>query len=117
MDNLEFEKIPDLFTADATLKIRRSGIKKGKQAIIELYAEISKKRKNVKEGHMVVQPDIRVEGNKAFGTWLVYILFSKPSVQWVQGINECAYVKEHGKWKFSRLTFERTNASRSDMFP
>lgn len=117
MDNLEFDKIPDLFVEDAIVEIRSSGVKTGKHAIAELYSEVSKRRNDVKEGHMAVQPDILVEGERAFGTWLVYILFSKPSVQWVQGLNEAEYIKNNGKWKFRKLKFTRTNASQTDMFP
>lgn len=117
MDNLEFDKIPELFVEDATVEVRNYGVKKGKKAVTELFFEVAKKRKDIKEGHMAVQPDIHVEGSKGFGTWLVYILFSKPSVQWVQGVNECEYVKENGKWKIQKLKFTRTNASQADIFP
>ena len=117
MDNLKYDEIPDLFTTDAMVEIRSSGIKKGIYEITELYSEISKRRKDVKEGHMVLQPNIIVEGEKAFGSWMVYILFSKPSVQWVQGVNECEYVKKNAKWKFRKIKFLRKNASKEDMFP
>lgn len=117
MGNLEFDKIPELFEQDAIVEIRNHGAKQGLQAVTELFSEVSKRRKGIKEGHMAIQPDISIEGETAFGTWLIYILFSKPSVQWVQGVNECEYVKKNGKWKFRKLKFTRTNASQADMFP
>ena len=117
MDNLQFEKSLDLFTDDATAEIRDSGIHNGKNEIAELYSKMAAFRKDVKEGHFVIQPDIIVEGDKATGTWIVYILFLGPSVQWVQGRNECEYVKESGKWKFRKLKFTRINASQPHMFP
>lgn len=117
MDNLEFDKIPELFSEDAIVEVRNHGVKKGIQAVTELFLEVSKRRKGVKDGHMAIQPDISIVGEKGFGTWLIYIFFSKPSVQWVQGVNECEYIKENGKWKFRKLKFTRTNASQADMFP
>lgn len=117
MDSLEFDKIPKLFSEDAIVEIRNHGVKQGIQAITELFSEVSKRRKGVKEGHMAIQPDISIKGDTALGTWLIYILFSKPSVQWVQGVNECEYIKENGKWKFRKLKFTRMNASQADMFP
>jgi hypothetical protein len=53
----------------------------------------------------------------AKGTWLIYMLFSKPTIQWVQGKNECEYRKENGKWKLSKLKFTRTLASDPSLYP
>ena len=117
LDNLQFDKVVDLFSENATAEIRSYGIHKGKKEITELYAAMSAKRKDLKEGHMVIQPDITIEGNKAFASWTVFILFSKPSVQWLQGCNECEYVRENGRWKFQKLKFARINASKEDMYP
>ena len=117
LDSLQFDKVIDFFSEDATAEIRNYGIHKGKKEIAELYAAMSVRRKGVKEGHMLIQPDISINGNKAFGTWTVFILFSKPSVQWVQGYSECEYVKENGEWKFQKLKFTRINASKEDMYP
>ena len=66
---------------------------------------------------MAIEPDITVDGDTAEGTWLVYMLFSKPTIQWVQGVNECQYRKEGGKWKISKLKFTRTLASDPSMYP
>jgi ketosteroid isomerase-like protein len=117
MDTLQFDRIIELFTEDAIAEIRSSGVHTGAAQIAELYSRLSNRRNNIKDGHMVIQPDICVKGDKATGSWIVYILFSKPTVQWVQGRNECEYVKENGKWKFSKLKFIRTNASDPGLFP
>ena len=118
MDNLRYEEVPDLFTEDATVEIRNYGIKRGRKEIAEVYEVLAKKRGNTRyDGHMAVQPDIEVKGDTARGTWLVYMLFSKPSIQWVQGVNECEYRKENGKWKLGKLKFTRTLASDPSMYP
>ena len=111
LDNLEFREASEMFSENAIVEIRDSGIRKGKKEIVDVYLGILARRKERHDGHMVGQPIITVEGERAKGTWIVYMLFSKPSVQWVQGRHECEYVKEDGQWKFSRLKFTRTLAS------
>ncbi len=118
MDNLQYEKVPDLFTDDATVEIRNSGLKRGRKEIEQVYERLAKARgKERNDGHMAIQPDINVEGDRATGTWLVYILFSRPTIQWVQGRNECEYRKIGGVWKISKLKFSRTLASDPSLYP
>ena len=118
MDNLQYEEVLDLFTEDATVEVRNSGVKRGKKELSEVYMGILEKRGTTRlEGHMAIEPDITVDGDSARGAWLIYMLFSKPTVQWVQGINECEYRKENGKWKISKLKFTRTLASDPGMYP
>ena len=85
----------------------------------EVYLDfLPKKRGNTRfDGHMAIEPDITVDGNTAKGTWLIYILFSKPEIQWVLGKNECEYRKENGTWKISKLKFTRTLASDPALYP
>jgi ketosteroid isomerase-like protein len=119
MDNLQYEKVLDLFTEDGTAEVRNSGVKKGRRELAEIYIEgLAKKRGTSRyEGHMAIEPDITISGNIAKGTWLIYMLFSKPTIQWVQGKNECEYRKENGKWKISKLKFTRTLASDPSLYP
>ena len=119
MDDLRYEEVLDLFTEDGTAEVRNSGIKRGKRELAEVYLGVlAKKRGTTRyDGHMAVEPDITVEGDTARGTWLIYMLFSKPTIQWVQGKNECEYRKEEGKWKISKLKFTRTLASDPELYP
>ena len=119
MDNLQYEQVLDLFTEDAAVEIRNFGVKKGRKEMSEIYLGVlAKNRGNIRyDGHLAVEPDIEVNGSTARGTWLIYMLFSKPSLQWVQGKNDCEYRKEGGKWKISRLKFTRTLASDPGMYP
>jgi ketosteroid isomerase-like protein len=119
MDNLQYKEVLDLFTEDATAEVRNSGVKKGKKEMAEIYLGILAKSRGTSryEGHMAIEPDITVDGNTAKGTWLIYMLFSKPIIQWVQGKNECEYRKENGKWKISKLKFTRTLASDPSLYP
>jgi ketosteroid isomerase-like protein len=118
MDNLEYKAVLDLFTEDATVEIRNSGVKCGKEEIAVIYHGLAQRRGDKRfDGHMAVEPDITVNGDVAKGTWLIYMLFSRPTVQWVQGKNECEYRKINGVWKISKLKFTRTLASQLDMYP
>jgi len=118
MDNLQYEKVLNLFTDDAIVEIRNSGLKRGKKEIAEVYQALAKSRGVTRyDGHFAVHPDINIKGDDATGTWLIYILFSRPSIQWVQGKNECEYRKENGVWKIKRLKFVRTLASDPSLYP
>jgi phosphoenolpyruvate synthase/pyruvate phosphate dikinase len=117
MDNLRYPEVLDLFTDDAKVEIRNLGVLKGKEGLTDIYINKLGKRTARSEGHFVIEPDITVDGDTARGTWLVYMLFSIPDVQWVQGRNETEYVKVNGKWKIKSMKFLRTNASKPDMFP
>jgi phosphoenolpyruvate synthase/pyruvate phosphate dikinase len=117
MDNLKYPEVLDLFVEDATVEIRNSGVLRGKEGLTDIYINKLGKRTARSEGHFVIEPDIAINGDTARGTWLVYMLFSKPDVQWVQGKNEAEYVKVSGRWKIKSMKFTRTNASRPDMYP
>jgi hypothetical protein len=119
MDHLKYREVLDVFTEDASVEVRNSGIKHGKKAIEDIYLGILAKIRgnNRTEAHFAVEPDITVNGNTANGTWLIYMLFSKPTIQWVQGVNQCEYRKEKGEWKISKLKFMRTLASDPSFFP
>jgi ketosteroid isomerase-like protein len=119
MDNLQYEKVLDLFTEDATVEVRNSGVKRGRKEMSEVYLGVLAKNRGTTryDGHMAIEPDITVNGITAKGTWLIYMLFSKPTIQWVQGKNECEYRKENGKWKISKLKFTRTLASDPSQYP
>ena len=119
MDNLEYEEVLDLFTGDASVEVRNLGVKKGRKELREIYIDVLAKNRGSErfDAHMAVQPDISVNGDTASGTWLIYMLFSKPSIQWVQGKNECEYKKTNGEWKISKLKFTRTLASDKSLYP
>lgn len=117
LDNLKFADALDCFTDDAEVEVRNSGVMKGRENFSKIYLGTLAKRTERHDGHLASQPDIRMEGNKASGHWLVYMFFSVPAVEWVQGRNDCEYVKVNGKWKISKLKFTRTLASKEELYP
>jgi len=114
MDNLKYKEVLDLFTEDASVDISNSGVLKGKEGLTDIYINKLGRRTARSEGHFVIEPDITIKGNTARGTWLVYMLFSRPTVEWVQGRNEAEYKKIGGKWKIKSMKFRRTNASKPE---
>lgn len=117
LDNLEFKKALDYFTEDAEVEVRSSGVLKGRKNYSRIYLDTLAQRKERHDGHLVGQPIITIDGDTAKGQWTVYILFSVPTIEWVQGKHDCEYVKENGEWKFSKLKFTRTLASKPELYP
>lgn len=119
MDELKYEAVLDLFTDDAEVQVRNSGLKKGRAELSTVYLGILAKNRGTNrfEGHMAIMPDLVMSGDTATGTWVVYMLFSKPTLQWVQGRNDVEYRKVKGVWMISKLRFTRTLASDPSMYP
>ena len=114
-DSLEFEKALTFFTDDAEVEVWKSGVMKGRENYSKLFTGFLARRKERHDGHLVGQPMLTVDGDTAKGTWIVYIFFSVPNIEWVQGRHDCEYVKVNGEWKFSKLKFARTLASKPEM--
>ena len=120
MDALKYDEVIDLFTDDCTSEVRNSGPKHGKKEIEDIYFKMLAARRGTvrNDGHLAIQPEIEIiDENTARGTWLIYMLFSKPVINWVQGKNECEYKKVNGQWKIHKLKFTRTLASDPSMYP
>ena len=117
-DRLEFARILDLFTDDAEVEVRNSGVLKGRESFSRIFLDtLGKRRLERHDGHLVGEPVITVDGDTARGHWTVYMFFSVPKIEWVQGRNDCEYVKVNGAWKISRLRFTRTLASSPELYP
>lgn len=102
---LQWDDMLDCFAEDATLDLMDQGVRKGKREISEVFHNVLAKMIKLNDGHFVGQPVISVNGDKAKGYWILYLFFSEPSVRWMQGRQECEYVKVDGRWKFSSVKF------------
>jgi hypothetical protein len=73
-----------------------------------------------KEGEIVLHPIIHVNGDRAKGNWIMYMLWSHSRTWhplfWVQGAYDAEYTRLNGQWKFSylkhRVRFGPSNAVR-----
>ena len=104
----KWDEALDCFAEDCTLDVTPSGenVVKGKAEIQKMYAMLASRHKGT-EGDLVIHPIVSVNGDKAKGNWLIYLMYSHPqtwqSLFWVQGIYTAEYVRENGKWKIKVL--------------
>lgn len=103
-----YDDIGDCFAENSTIDFGAPGHPiKGKGAIEKFFKEMLAKIHVGKEGNFEVHPIISVDGDKATGNWVMYIMYFYPrtgqSLFWVQGIYDVEYVRENGQWKFSLL--------------
>jgi len=103
--NLEWGKMLDCFAEGATADIGEHGLCRGKEEISGLFRNVLANMITKRDGHMVGQPVITVEGDRAKGYWILYLFFQEPSVRWMQGRQDCEYIRVNGKWKFSSVKF------------
>ena len=110
LNNCQWDNIVECFTNDASVDIH--GTYQGREEIRKHFTEnISKLNSSgkVRDAHFAVEPVIEVDGDKARGHWLVYILISDPETgaasRWIGGRHDCEYSKVKGEWKFSSLAF------------
>jgi ketosteroid isomerase-like protein len=115
LSNWEFGKMPECFAEDAVEEgIIPEQKHEGKAAIKQMFEEMAKNPPQ-KGGHMLIQPVINVEDDKAEGHWIMFRLnyyFKGPSGQVInmfgpsiQRRYDCEYKKIDGEWKFSKLKF------------
>ena len=113
----DWDNLVDCFTDDAVIDIKKET--RGKKELTKLFKEVISKNHVGLEGNFLVQPIISVEGDKAKGSWLLYIQFAQPrklagkideisysddkAPDWMQGFYEMEYTRVGGKWKISFL--------------
>ena len=103
----QWDDMLDCFADDAVADIWQWGLRTGRKEIEELFKEGFQGRILPTHGHLVAEPVITVDGDKAGGHWILFLFFPEPDMRWIQGRHDCRYVKVDGKWKFSYLKFTR----------
>lgn len=110
MDALTFinwDDVIDCFAEDSSIDVQFGGLIKGKANVARFFREQLSRIHNGKEGIFAIHPKITVNGDKAKGNWLMYIMYADhrtwQSRYWLQGIYDAEYVKVDGEWKFSYL--------------
>ena len=119
-----WDKLIDCFDENATtdFPFPDIGVTRGKAAITKDFKERISKDMIGKEGNFVVHPIISIEGDKATGSWLLYIQYmpgskirstgeEKETADWYQGFYDMEYVKRNGEWKISLLRWTERLAS------
>jgi ketosteroid isomerase-like protein len=103
----EWDDCADCFAENAKIDVYLHDQVKGKAAITKWFKEELSVTHAGKEGDIVVHPIISVDGDKAKGKWLLYMMYAYPrtgqSLFWVQGFYDMEYVRENGTWKISLM--------------
>ena len=94
------------FTDDAWIDFSELGIHRGKDAVGKFYKEVVAQDLSY-SAHMVSNPIIEVDGDKAEGKWYVFVpctFRATDTPVWLQGKYEEEYVKVEGEWKWRSMT-------------
>jgi hypothetical protein len=126
-DNNMWAEIVDLFSEENTesVEIADHGVFYGKKGIRRIYWEMfaggGKPRMSPPWMQFIVMQiggvvDVSADGKSARGRWQTWLCESKPygaynRQEWLHGYYENKYVKENGKWLFSKLHWNNTLCS------
>jgi hypothetical protein len=113
---VQFDELADCFAEGGILDIH-AGTVKGRKEILKLFKDKVSLQHIGQEGEFCVHPIITVDGDRAKGSWLLYIQFAQPrkleqrpgllarenAPDWQQGYYEAEYIRENGAWKIARL--------------
>jgi hypothetical protein len=118
-----WDEITDCFAKDIVTDIGPHGIVKGKEEVDKLFKERISRGHQGHEGDFLIHPLISVEGDRAKGSWLLYLMKQFPhkvieeDMDWEQGFYEAEYVREDGQWKISYLKFRIRLSSLRPPYP
>jgi hypothetical protein len=110
----KWAELLECFAEDGVFEAH-AGVAKGKKALAKIFKEEISINHIGQEGLFVVHPIVTVDGDKAKGSWLLYMQFAQPrklhyknkpdidAPNWRQGFYDMEYVRENGSWKISRL--------------
>jgi len=104
---MQYDKMLECYAEDSTLELGPGTAAKGKKEINGIFQNVLAKHSTLKDGHIIAQPVITVEGDRARGHWLLFIFPAEPKGEWVQGREETEYIKVGGQWKIKKMKFLR----------
>jgi hypothetical protein len=110
-NNHQYKEMASCFAEDATIDTQVFKPRRGKKEILDLCLNDLPTVNNWATAHVVVQPIITVDGDRARGLWTMYLYFfdvptpKGPSARMAQALHDCEYVKVNGEWKFSSVKF------------
>ena len=103
----DWDAVMDCFVEDSAIEFVEGGYTRGKAEVEKFFRERIARIHVGKEGDFAVHPLISVDGERAKGNWVMYMMYSHPrtgqALFWVQGIYDAEYIKENGRWKFGFL--------------
>jgi len=101
----EWDVAVDCFAEDGIVDVYMHEPRHGKAAVEQWFKEVLVKTHAGYEGDIVTHPIISIDGDRANGSWLLYMMYFYPrtgqSLFWVQGYYDMDYVRENGVWKIA----------------
>ncbi len=108
----EWDVCADCFAEDARVDVYLHDPVEGKAAIEHWFKQELSKTHSGKEGDICIHPIISVDGDRAKGDWLLYMMYfyarTGQSMFWVQGYYDMDYVRENGRWKIAVMRWRET---------
>lgn len=103
------DALADLFTRDGVIDAGPFGRHAGRDAIRRYFDAISKTI--VFAAHLVTNPVIWVEGERATGRWRLLVTATmlrdgKKEAVWILGDYRDDYAREEGRWRFANVDLE-----------
>ena len=111
VNSCEWDKVLDCFTENAFANIGPHGPRRGKAELVQLFKQNihGNNQGKGRDGHFAIAPVITVDGDRAKGHWLMYIMISHPetgnALHWWHGRHDVEYVRVDGKWKIDWIVF------------
>jgi len=116
LDYGDLDSTLDCFVVDAEMEVGMrggtaesraalEGTYKGREAIGNLYRLVLPQKDRFSVAHMILNPVVTVEGEKAKGTFYLLETAAGERAMWGQGRYDVAFAKVGGKWKISRFKF------------
>ena len=114
----DINEILPCFADDGAIDVH-AGLAKTPEDRVTFFTKLLTEHHIGQEGIFMVHPIIEVDGDKATGSWLLYIQFAQPrkmdpiptifttdeAPDWMQGYYDMEYVRENGEWKVSYMQF------------
>ena len=126
-DNNMWAEIVDLFSEEKTesVEIADHGVFHGKKGIRRIYWDMFSGGDTPRQSPAWMQfivmqiggvVDVSPDGTRAEGRWQTWLCEAKPygaypRAEWLHGYYENKYVKENGRWLFSKLHWNNTFCS------
>jgi ketosteroid isomerase-like protein len=123
VNNREWDRVIDCFSDDCSANIGKWGLRKGKESLQKLFkVDIAGNNKGKgRDGHFAIQPVIKVDGDKAEGHWLMYVMISDQETgnakKWSHGRHDVKYARVNGEWKIQTIVFTSPWPREADSFP
>jgi hypothetical protein len=105
----EWDDCADCFAEKGRVDVYLHDPVEGRENIRKWFKEELSITHAGKEGDILVQPEITINGDRAEGKWLLYMMYAYPRTGqmlfFVQGFYKNEYVREKGKWRISLMTW------------